>query len=103
VVDEQGKVHLVRCKVCSKINGKDKIFSLKSLQKHARRRKALMAVPKICGVGEYYMNKYSIHAKNETWLYVIAKKDLVVKQIYHDVVGEREKIGVVFYLFPHVG
>jgi hypothetical protein len=29
VVDEQGKVHLMRCKVCSKINGKDKMFSPK--------------------------------------------------------------------------
>lgn len=93
VVDEQGKVHLVRCKVCSKINGKDKIFSLKieTLQKHAGRRKTLMVVPRICGVGEYYLSKYSVRAKNETWLNAIARKDLVIKQVYHDVVGEREK------------
>ncbi len=29
VVDEQGKVNLVRCKVCSKIDGKDKCLPLK--------------------------------------------------------------------------
>ncbi len=29
VVDEQGKVHLVRYKVCSKIDGKDKMLAPK--------------------------------------------------------------------------
>jgi hypothetical protein len=29
VVDEQGKVHLVRCKFCSKIDAKDKMFAPK--------------------------------------------------------------------------
>ncbi len=58
-LDEQGKVHLMKCKVCSKIDGKDKIFAPKigSLHKHVGRRKALVAIPKVCGASEYYMNK----------------------------------------------
>jgi hypothetical protein len=28
VVDEQGKLHLVRCKISSKIDGKDKMLAL---------------------------------------------------------------------------
>jgi hypothetical protein len=59
MVDEQGKLHLVRCKICSKIDGKDKMLALKinSLRKHARRRKALVVVLGICGADEYYMSK----------------------------------------------
>ncbi len=50
MANEQGKVHLMRCKACSKIDGKDKMLAPKidSLWKHARRRKALVGVPKVC-------------------------------------------------------
>jgi hypothetical protein len=36
VVDEQGKVDVVKCKVCSKIDDKDKMFAYKidNLWKH---------------------------------------------------------------------
>jgi hypothetical protein len=46
VVDEKGKVHLMRCKVCSKIDGKDEMLAPKigNLWKHVGRRKALMAI-----------------------------------------------------------
>jgi hypothetical protein len=93
VVDEQGKVHLVKCKVCSKINGKDKMFApkIESLQKHVGRKKALMVVLGVCGVGEHYKSKDSVHVKNETWLYAIARKDSTFKQIYHVIVGQRKK------------
>jgi hypothetical protein len=49
----------MRCKVCSKIDGKDEMLTPKinNLWKHVGRRKALMVVPRVCGVGEYYMSK----------------------------------------------
>jgi hypothetical protein len=68
-------VHLVRYKVCSKIDGKDKMLAPKidSLWKHARRRKALVANPAVCATSEYYMNKFFVHAKNER-LYATIRK-----------------------------
>jgi hypothetical protein len=35
-----------------------------NLQKHVKRRKALVVVLGICGVGEYYMTKDFFHATN---------------------------------------
>jgi hypothetical protein len=59
VADEQGKVNLMKSKVCSKIYGKDEMFTPKisNLRKNVGRRKALVAIPGICGTGEYYMSK----------------------------------------------
>jgi hypothetical protein len=93
VVDKQGKVNLVRCKVFSKINGKAKMFApkIESLHKHVGKKKALMVVLGVCGAREYYMSKDSVHAKNETWLYAIARKDSTFKQAYHAVVGKKKK------------
>jgi len=47
MVDAHGKVHKVRCKVCSKIGDEEKLLALKlnSLWKHSERRKALVAIP----------------------------------------------------------
>jgi hypothetical protein len=44
-------------------------------------------VPRVCDVGEYYMNKDSINAKNER-LYVAIRKDSILKQVYHVVIGK---------------
>ncbi len=103
VVDEQGKVHLLRCKVCSKIDGKDKMIAPKidSLRKHVGRKKALVVDPRICAIGEYYMNKNFVHAKNER-LYATFRKDLVFKQVCHAIVGERKKKLVQFSTCFHM-
>jgi hypothetical protein len=47
VVDFTSKIQMVRCKVCFLVEGKDKILNLKldGLQKHARKRKALISNP----------------------------------------------------------
>jgi hypothetical protein len=49
----------MKCKVCSKTNGKDEMLAPKigSLRKHVGKRKALMVVPGVCGASEYYMSK----------------------------------------------
>jgi hypothetical protein len=54
MVDAHGKVHQVKCKVCSKIEDKEKLLALKldSLWKHNGRRRALMAIPGVCKIGE---------------------------------------------------
>jgi len=77
---------------CSKIDGKDKMLAPKidSIWKHAKRRKALVGVLKVCDVGEYYMNKDSINVKNER-LYVATRKGSIIKQVYHVVIGKRKK------------
>jgi len=103
VVDEQGKVHLVIYKVCSKINGKDKMLAPKidSLRKHVRRRKALIVDLGVCATNEYYMNKNFVHAKNER-LYVVARKDSIFKQVCLPTVGERKKKLMQFSMCFHI-
>ncbi len=78
VMDEQRKVHQIICKVRTKIKGKEKLMApkLDSLQKHGGERKALVAILGVCSVGEYYMNKYFFHAKNER-LYATTKNETI--------------------------
>jgi len=66
-VDVDGKVHQVKCKVCNKIEEKNKLLALKldSLLKHGSRRKALIDIQRVYKTGEYYMNKYLVHIKNK--------------------------------------
>jgi hypothetical protein len=49
-----------------------------------------MAIPKVCRVSEYYMNKDFFHAKNER-LYVATKKDTIPKQFLHIIVRKKKK------------
>jgi hypothetical protein len=48
---------MVRCKVCSLIEGKDKILNLKldGLPKHAKKRKTLISYPRILA-SEFYIS-----------------------------------------------
>jgi len=46
-----------------------------------------MAIPRICNANEYYMNKEFLHAKNER-LYVATRKDTILKQVCHIVIGK---------------
>jgi hypothetical protein len=91
-VDVDGKVHQVKYKICSKIEGKEKLLTpkLDNLWKHGGRRKALTNIQGVYEAGEYYMNKDLVHTKNE-WLYTIVRKDSVASQVSHATVGERKK------------
>jgi hypothetical protein len=55
VVDLDGKVQQVRCRICSVVEGKEKLpnLQLDSLQKHSGKRKALVTHSRIV-IGEYY-------------------------------------------------
>ncbi len=55
----------------------------------------------VCVIGESYMNKDFVHAKNER-LYAIARKDSILKQVCHAVVGERKKKLVQFFMCFHM-
>jgi hypothetical protein len=81
-----------RCKVYTKIEGKEKFLApkLDNLWKHGKRRKALITIPRVCNVGEYLMNKCFVHAKNERW-YVVTRNDIVLKQTCHATFGERTR------------
>ncbi len=66
-MDVHGKVHQVRCKVCSIIEGKEKLLApkLDNLWKHANRKKTLTNIQGVYKVSEYYMNKDLVRAKNK--------------------------------------
>jgi hypothetical protein len=54
VVDVDGKVHQVRCKVCNKIEGKEKLLprKLKYFWKQDNRKKTLIDIRKVYKVGD---------------------------------------------------
>ncbi len=63
-------------------------LKLDNLWKHGGRRKKIMAIPKVYNVGEYYMNKDIIHAKNErlyattNWLFLV-----ISSYLPHAIIG----------------
>jgi len=61
-----GKVRQVRCKVCSDIEGRNKLLvpKLDSLWKHCGRRKATTSFGKV-KAREYYFLSNNIHVKND--------------------------------------
>jgi hypothetical protein len=77
ITGEDGKVHQVKCKVCSKIKVKGKllVFKLNNLSKHKHsgRKKALVAILGIYKVREFCMKKYSIHAQMNMYMQMLRK------------------------------
>jgi len=63
---------------------------LDSFWKDIGKMKVLSTIPRVCKTIKYYMNKEFFHAKNER-LYCSIRKDTIVNQIYHVVIGERKK------------
>lgn len=68
-------MHQVRCKICSDVDGKDKLLVLKldSLWKHVGRRKAMTSSGKV-KVGEYYFLSNNAHVKNENFFFARSRK-----------------------------
>ncbi len=71
VMGSNDKVVKVWCKVCSFIDGKDKLLVAKFdfLWKHARRRKTLVVMSRV-KVGEHYFLKFNAHVANEKFYFV---------------------------------
>ena len=66
VVGVDGSITQVRCKVCSDVEGREKLLvpKIDSLYKHAGRRRALADMGKVRR-GEYYYLGTNQHVKNE--------------------------------------
>jgi hypothetical protein len=61
-----GKLSMVKCKVCNFVEIRNKLFVPKfdGLHKYVRQRKAIIAKPDV-KAGEYFMSLNNQHVKNE--------------------------------------
>ncbi len=97
-----GVVNQMCCKVCTTIEGKERILAAKldSLYKHARRKKT-KANHLGMAKGTIYYYKNFVHQKNET-LYVASIYSNVVHQLDLGEIGEKKnkkvQFAIVFYL-----
>jgi len=66
IIDDKGLIHQVMCKICTYVEGKEKLIvpKLNSLVEHASHRKCKISMLEI-DVSSYYYNKNYVHAKNE--------------------------------------
>ncbi len=71
IVGANGRVHKVKCKVCRKIKGHNKllVWKLNSLWKHIGQRKATTTILNVMAMGEYWFLKTNQQVFNES-LYV---------------------------------
>jgi len=76
-----GKLNMVHYKLCSELDGREKLLVIKfdNLQKHASRRKCKVARPKLT-MGQYFMFINSQHAKNE-WLWTSRGHNIVIEMV----------------------
>lgn len=67
VVSENGDVRQVRCKICTEVDGRDKLLvpKIDSLWKHASRRRALATHGKLQAGQFYFLVSGNAHVKNE--------------------------------------
>jgi hypothetical protein len=92
IVRVNGRVHKVKCKVCSKIKRHNKLLvsKLNFLWKHSGERNATITIFNVVAMGEYYFSKKNQHVFNES-LYVSKGKDYVVQQVVARIVVEGGK------------
>jgi hypothetical protein len=97
VLGNNGKVHQVRCLVCMKINGREKLLApkLDTLWKHGGRRKANIDIPGVAKKGEFFTTLDCAHLKNEV-LFLAIGRDTVAEQIVAGATLERKKKLVQF-------
>jgi len=87
VIGEDGQMHHVRCKICTKVGCKDKplVPKLDGLHKHVGRRKCKLPKPKY-KVGEFYISVDNQHAKKEriygtTWPTIVIGQVILLSTI----------------------
>jgi len=92
IVHINGRVHKVKCKVCSKIKGHNKLLVLKLnyMWKHIGQRKATTTIFNVMAMGEYYFSRKNQDVFNEI-LYVSKGKDYVMQQVVARTVVEVKK------------
>ena len=98
ILTNQGRLHMVKCTVCSTMEKSDRLMQPKwdTLKKHEGRRKAIRNMPAYnVKKGEWYMAKDSKHKKNLA-LYNARAPDNVLQQLNQSNRLEREKKKVQF-------
>jgi hypothetical protein len=102
VVDPIGKIHMVHCKVCSMVESKKKIINpkLNGLQKHVRKKKALVPCLRVL-VDDYYIsndNQCQINEKfHANW-----DQDYITKLVVNGRNAKKEKKLFNLSNFPFV-
>jgi hypothetical protein len=98
ILTNQGRLHMVKCTVCSTMEKSDRLMQPKwdTLKKHEGRRKATRNMPAYnVKKGEWYMAKDSKHKKNMA-LFNARAPDTVLQQLNQSNRLEREKKKVQF-------
>lgn len=107
VQNEDGEAHQVKCIVCSKVEGKDKLLVSKidGLWKHAGRRKAerdMIFGKKKIKRGEQYFITDCGHVKNEKIYFASLGQDTVARQVIQSSTIERRRKVVQFQVLFHL-
>ena len=99
VLGADGQVRQVRCKVCSDVEGREKLLKPKidGLWKHAGRRRATTSFGKI-KAGEYYFLSKNAHIKNERLYFAKLGRagQTVLEQVAEGTTRERKRKNVQF-------
>jgi hypothetical protein len=87
IVGANERVHKVKCKVCRKIKGHNKLLVLKQffLWKHVDQRKAIITILNVVAMGSTIFLKTNQHVFNES-SYVSRGKHYVVQQVVARIV-----------------
>lgn len=101
-MEENGEVPHVKCKVCSRIEGREKLLAPKinSLLKHVRRRKTTKegdCLP----MGQFFQNDDCQHMKNKR-LHTMRHIDKVLNLVVASVVVESIKKKMQFAMLFHL-
>jgi hypothetical protein len=91
ICGKDGKMHMVKCRVCSKVEGRDKLLvpKLDFFIKHSRMWKCTIVKPRVA-IGQCYICPTNSHVKNEK-LFVAKGLDTVVVQLENGGKAERKK------------
>jgi hypothetical protein len=88
-----GSITQVRCKVCSDVEGREKLLvpKIDSLYKHAGRRRALADMGKVRR-GEYYYLGTNQHVKNERVFFAKGGQTVITKVLAGVTKEKRRKV-----------
>jgi hypothetical protein len=102
MMDVDGRISQVRCKVCTFVERRDKLLVAKidSLWKHAGRRKALCDSAKL-KKGEYYYLEQNQHIKNKQ-IYYARTGESILDKVAVGFTQERKKRMVQFRTMFHL-
>ncbi len=85
-------MHQVKCKIYSKIQGKDKLLApeLDIFENIVVGGNTLVVIPRVYKARKFYMKKISVHEKNEH-LYANVKKNTIGYKVFRGAIAKRKK------------